>query len=510
MAIVRRRFSILIAGAAVLAALSGCTLLPGLPTATQPAATSIDGFYAQKLNWHKCGEGMQCTTVSAPVNWASPADGSIDLAVVRHAASGGTSMGSLLVNPGGPGGSGFDFVQQGLSYAVSQNLIDNYDIVGWDPRGVGQSTPVTCFTDDKDRDESLYGTFDSPYDTQGWIDELTVAEAKFAAACEKNTGELLGNVDSASTARDMDLIRALLGDAKLNYLGYSYGTYLGTMYAELFPEKVGRMVLDGAIDPLVGDFDALKTQMAGFDSALKAYMAFCLDSEGCPFTGDLDTALSQVRGVLDTVDAQGLVNDDGRKLDSATVGTAIAENLYSESYWPDMTQMFVDLQQGDPSSAFVNADYYNSRNSDGSYSGNSVEVYEAVNCVDGDFASDPASTLDRIAEIDAAAPILGKYFAYDDFAVLDTVCSEWPAKPATLPTKFDAPGSPAILVIGTTNDPATPYAQSVSLAGQLSKGVLITHEGEGHTVYNQGVSCIDDTVDDYFVKGTVPTEDPMC
>jgi hypothetical protein len=214
--------------------------------------------------------------------------------------------------------------------------------------------------------------------------------------------------------------------------------------------------------------------------------------------------------VLDTVDAQGLVNDDGCKLDSATVGTAIAENLYSESYWPDMTQMFVDLQQGDPSSAFTNADYYNSRNSDGSYSGNSVEVYEAVNCVDGDFASDPASTLDRIAEIDAAAPILGKYFAYDDFAVLDTLCNEWPAPPAKLPTVFDAKGAPPILVIGTTNDPATPYAQSVSLAAQLSSGVLITHEGEGHTVYNQGVSCVDNAVDDYFVKGTVPAEDPMC
>ena len=172
--------------------------------------------------------------------------------------------------------------------------------------------------------------------------------------------------------------------------------------------------------------------------------------------------------------------------------------------------MFAELSTGDPTLAFVNADYYNSRNADGSYSSNSFEVYTAATCVDGDFADDPATTLDRLAEIDAAAPILGKFFAYDDFAVLDTACSNWPVPRADLPTSFEAKGAPPILVIGTTNDPATPYAWAQALASQLSSGVMITHKGEGHTVYNQGVTCIDDTVDAFFLDGTVPASDPMC
>jgi hypothetical protein len=197
-------------------------------------------------------------------------------------------------------------------------------------------------------------------------------------------------------------------------------------------------------------------------------------------------------------------------LDSATLGTAIGENLYSQDYWPDETSMFNALRQGDPSEVFINADYYNSRNPDGSYSSNSFEVYTAVNCLDGDFVDDPRSTLDGIAEIDAAAPILGKYFAFDDYAVLDTACNNWPVPKATLPTVFDAVGAAPILVIGTTNDPATPLAWAQSLAKQLSSGVLITHKGEGHTAYNQGNTCVDDAVDNYFVKGTVPASDPMC
>ncbi|CAN5200825.1 alpha/beta hydrolase [soil metagenome] len=508
----RRSVVLVAAASAALLVLSGCALLPQRHT-EKPPATNVpkgyDEFYTQSLSWHSCGEGMQCTTVKAPIDWDAPTDGSIDLAVIRHRAS-GTSLGSLLVNPGGPGGSGVDFVSYGATSAVSSTIADNYDVVGWDPRGVGQSTPVTCYTDPQQTDKVLYGTFDQPYDTEGWITELTADEKAFAAACQKNTGELLAHVDSASTAKDMDLIRAVLGDEKLNYLGYSYGTFLGTMYAELFPQNVGKMVLDGALDPQVSALDELKVQMAGFDGAFRAYMAYCLTKSDCPFSGTVDQALLQARSVLDTVDAQGLVNSDGRTLDSATLGTAIGENLYSQNFWDDETSMFVALSKGDPSEVFTNADYYNSRNSDGSYSSNSFEVYTAVNCLDGDFVDDPRSTLDGVAEIDAAAPILGKYFAYDDYAVLDTACTNWPVPKATLPMTYDAAGAPPILVVGTTNDPATPLVWAQSLAKQLSSGVLITHTGEGHTAYNQGNACVDGTVDGYFVKGTVPASDPMC
>ena len=507
-----RSLAVVALAATTLTVLSGCTLFgtvikpdPVNSSTNEEVDPALAEFYHQSLDWSNCVADMQCATAKAPIDWEQPELGSIDLALIRHQAT-GTKQGSLMVNPGGPGGSGWDFV----AYSSFPGLDKDFDIVGWDPRGVGQSTSVVCYTDDAARDESLYGTFDSGYDTEGWIDELTTSQEDYAKACLDNTGDLLGNVDTVSTARDLDLIRAILGDAKLNYLGYSYGTKIGYTYAELFPEKVGRMVLDGAVDPRVSDFEALKTQMAGFESAFRAYTQFCLDGDGCPFTGSLDDALSQARGILDVIDAQQLVNGDGRVLDSATVGTAIAVNLYSDGYWSDISAMFADLKAGDPASAFINADRYNSRYSDGSYAGNSVDVYQVVTCLDGDFLKDDASTLQRVAEIDAAAPTIGKFFTYDDYAVLDVLCTHFPVPVAEHPDVYDAQGAPPILVIGTSNDPATPYASSVSLANELASGVLISYEGEGHTIYNQGVACVDDAVNAYFTKGTVPSVDPMC
>lgn len=504
---------IVAAGAAALLLLSGCQFLP-LPTGGATPTNSstgeevdpaLDEYYQQDVSWEPCESGMECATIAAPTSWDDPGLGSIELAVIRSLAT-GARQGSLFVNPGGPGGSGWEYV----AYSRFPGLSGAFDIVGWDPRGVGRSSAITCYTDTADRDESLYGTFDSPYGTEGWIDELTENSEDYAEACLTNTGDLLANIDTVSTVRDLDMLRAVLGDEKLTYLGYSYGTKIGATYAELFPDKVGRMVLDGAVDPVLSDFESLKTQMAGFESAFRAYMAYCLTTDLCPFTGTVETALPQARELIATAGAKRLVADDGRVLDEATIATGIAINLYSQGYWPDMTDMFVDLRADDPNSAFWNADYYNSRNPDGSYSGNSVDVYQAVTCADGDFLDDPASTLERVAEIDAAAPTIGKFFTYDDFAVLDVLCTNWPVPVSSPPTEYDAEGAPPILVIGTSNDPATPYAWAQSLADQLSSGVLVSYEGEGHTIYNQGNTCVDDVVDAYFVRGEVPASDPMC
>ena len=504
-----RRLSVVAVLAAVALALTGCQFLPS-PTGPQPSAAlaGLEEFYAQQLDWQSCGSDQFCATALAPIDWDAPADGTIELALIKQPAT-GTAQGSLLLNPGGPGGSGWDYVYYSGANSVGAAVAEVYDVIGWDPRGVGQSTPVTCYTDDADKDDLLYGTFESPYGSPEWIDELTVVQEDFAAACLENTGALLGHLDAASNARDMDMLRAVLGDEKLTYLGYSYGTFFGAVYAELFPENVGRLVLDGAVDPLLPNHEMLATQMAGFDSAFRAYLQWCLDGDDCPFSGTLDDAIAQARSVLESVDARALVNDDGRTLDSATVGTGIALNLYSESYWSDLSAMFAALAADDPSIAFQSADYYNSR-SGGSYDGNGTEVYVAATCADGDFTEDAASTLDRIADIDAAAPILGEFFAYDDFAVLDVACTNWPVPAGELPTSFAADGAAPILVIGTSNDPATPYAWAVSLASQLTSGVLISYEGEGHTIYNQGVACVDDVIDAYFVSGTVPSADPRC
>ncbi len=512
-----RRLALAATIAAAVLLLSGCQFLPKpngstttVTTHTDEAvASNLKPFYEQSLTWKKVSGGIDSTYVTVPLSWDDPTGATIKIAVARHSAGSG-KLGSLLINPGGPGGSGYDFVDQYVNYVVTPAVLKKYDIIGFDPRGVGRSKPaITCYTDPKQEDTLLYGTYASPYGSQGWIDELTAVEKNWAAACLKNTGPLLGHIDAESNARDMDVIRAVLGDTKMHYLGYSYGTYLGTMYAQLFPKKVGRMVLDGPIDPLVGQLDSLATQMAGFDSALKAYMADCQSQKGCPFTGSVENGLQQVRALLDGIDARHLVASDGRKLDSATVGTGISYTLYSKNSWPDLTSMFQDLANNNADSTFANADGYNNRSPDGTYD-NETDVYAAVTCAESDIGTDGVTPLEGLAKIDAAAPILGKYFAEDDYAVLDTACSNWPEPVAKLPTSFPANGAPPIMVVATTNDPATPYAGGVSLSKQLSSGVLVTHKGEGHPVYAKGDTCVDSTVDSYLINGTVPTSDPMC
>lgn len=503
-------------------ALSGCIFLPWpdlggsgrgdsetVTTHTdEDVAPELERFYTQDLTWFDLGGGIDETTVEVPLDWSDPGGATIEIAVARHRAR--DPQGSLLMNPGGPGGSGYDFVNYSADYVVTSDVLAAYDLIGFDPRGVGRSTPVVCYTDGADQDELLYGTFDAEYGTPAWIDELTERELDWIAACEQNTGDLLGNLDAASVARDMDVMRAVLGDEQLSYLGYSYGTYLGAVYAELFPEKVGRMVLDGAVDPLVGDLDALATQMAGFESAYRSFLRYCFDTSGCPFTGTVEQAMQQTEDLIRSVDGRGLESDDGRVLDMATVGTGLINNLYAEFLWRDLVTMLADLAAGDAQAAFDSADDYNSRYSGGYYDGNGYEIYTSVTCNEGTLGTDGVTPLEGLAIIDERAPYLGFATALDDYVALDVTCSNWPYPVAELPTSFAAEGAPPILVVGTTNDPATPYAQAVSLAGQLSSGVLITYEGEGHTIYAQGVACVDDAVDAYLLRGEVPSADPMC
>ena len=469
----------------------------------------LEVFYKQDLTWYDLGSRVDETTVTVPLDWDDPTGDTIELAVARHNAT-GAPMGSMLMNPGGPGGSGYDFVADSAAYIVTEDVLANYDIIGFDPRGVGGSTGIECYTDSADKDALLYGTFDADYGTQAWIDELTVRETDWIDACVENTGDLLGNLDAASVARDMDVLRAVLGDEKLTYLGYSYGTYLGAVYAELFPEKVGRMVLDGAVDPLVGDLDALATQMAGFESAYRAFLAYCFGTGDCPFSGGVESAMQQTENLILDVGDDGLTSSDGRVLDTATIGTGLIQNLYSQSLWSRLVQMLADLDAGDAELTFQSADDYNSRSPGGFYDGNGYDIYTAVTCNEGTLGTDGVTPLDGLAIIEQRAPYLGFATALDDYVALDVTCSNWPYPPAVMPAAYDAEGAPPILVVGTTNDPATPYSQAVSLATQLSSGVLITYEGEGHTIYAGGVACVDDTVDAYFLRGEVPSADPMC
>jgi len=508
---VQRRALSLASAAAALALLAGCTLVS--PTQTRSEVESpagLEQYYQQQLDWSDCEPaGMECTTVNAPVDWAEPGDGDIELAVVRLATSSSARLGSLLMNPGGPGGSGVDLVQQAAEFVTSDDLRESFDIVGWDPRGVGRSTGVECY-DDAELDAFLYGVPANPAGSDAWLAEQVEAEKKFAAACADKTGPLLGHIDVESNARDMDLLRAVLGDAKLNYLGFSYGTSFGAHYAELFPDRVGRLVLDGAVDPSLPSAETFTVQMGGFENAFRAYVADCLAGANCPFTGTLDEALAQAAALFSGVEGGGLRADDGRELTASTLGTALSYPLYDEGSWPALSQMLDELRGGDATRALQFADAYNSRNPDGSYADQSVAVYTAATCLDSVYAGGLEATRATMAAIEAAAPTVGKYVSYGDWVHIDIACQNWPYPSVVTPHPIVAEGAAPILVLGTTNDPATPYAWAQAMAGQLSSGVLVTRAGEGHTAYGQGNDCIDATVDDYLIEGTVPAADPLC
>jgi len=508
----RNRLIAVVAGALVLTlGLSGCVsaFVPKpAPSTSAPTGESVDAalqpFYNQVLKWNDCGDGMQCTTAIAPLDYADPGAADIDLALVRHVATGGNRVGSLLVNPGGPGASGYDIVKNSLSFVTDDTLQSSFDIVGFDPRGVGRSSAVACY-EPAAMDEYLYGLTTAPRGSDAWIAELEASSAAFGAACAAGTGPLLGHVDTESAARDLDLLRAALGDTTLNYLGYSYGTYLGATFAKLFPEKVGRLAFDGALDPATTNFEVTELQAKGFESALRAYLAACLDGSDCPFSGTVDNAMSTVGALLASVDVSPIANSDGRQLGSNALLTAIIYPLYQEAAWPLLTAMFTSVMRNDATDAFQLADSYNGRQADGTYLDNSSEAFSAINCIDYAYNDDPAAMRAQAAEIEAAAPTIGRYMSFGDIA-----CANWPDSFTGERGEIAATGAAPILVVGTTNDPATPYAWAQSLAAQLDSAQLVTFTGEGHTAYNKGSACVNNAVDEYLVNGVVPAADPMC
>jgi pimeloyl-ACP methyl ester carboxylesterase len=511
MALTRTRTLTAITAAGLGVLLGGCTLLAPSPQPTpRPAPAGLEELYGQEPDWSDCEpSGMECATVTAPVDWSQPGGATIELAVVRLPSDSGERIGSLLMNPGGPGGSGVDLVRNAAEYITSEQLRDSFDVVGWDPRGVGESTPVRCL-DDEAMDEFLYGVPANPAGTDAWLAEQVEKEKAFAAACQENTGEFLAHVDVESNARDMDLLRAVLGDDSLNYLGFSYGTSFGAHYAELFPGNVGRLVLDAAIDPSLSAAEVFTVQMGGFENAFRSYLEACLAAADCPFSGTLDDAIAQASALFAGVEGRAMTADDGRQLTAATLGTALSYPLYDEGSWPALSQMISQLQAGDATLALQLADGYNSRTDDGRYPDQSVAVYTAATCLDSQFAGGLESTKATMASIAAAAPTIGPYLSYGDWVHIDIACQAWPAPSVVTPHPIVAEGAAPILVLGTTNDPATPYAWAQAMASQLSSGVLITREGEGHTAYAQGNGCIDQTVEAYLIRGDVPAADPMC
>ncbi|MFJ9128400.1 alpha/beta hydrolase [Streptomyces sp. NPDC102340] len=514
----RRRPAVLAAAAGVaLAAISACASgssgAPGSSLAALPRATPADlaPYYDQAPKWHECGvPGFECATLKAPLDYDKPSAGDIDLAVSRKKATGpGKRLGSLLVNPGGPGGSAIGYLQSYAGIGYPEKVRARYDMVAVDPRGVARSEPVKCL-DGKRMD--AYTQTDVTPDDKAEQARLTAAYKGFGAGCEasnRTSGRVLPHVSTVEAARDMDLVRAALDDGKLNYVGASYGTFLGATYAGLYPERVGRLVLDGAMDPSLPAREMNEQQTAGFETAFKSFAKDCAKRSGCPLgTGTPDQSGKRLKGFFTTLDRSpiGTGDQSGRKLGEALATTGVIAAMYDEGAWPQLREaLTAAMKHKDGAGLLALSDSYYERDPDGTYS-NMMFANAAVNCLDQppSFTS-PAEVEKALPDFEKASPVFGKGLAW---ASLN--CGYWPVKATGEAHRITAEGAAPIVVAGTTRDPATPYRWAKSLAAQLSSGHLLTYDGDGHTAYGRGSDCVDGAIDDYLLTGTPPTDGKRC
>ena len=483
-------------------ALLGYALFSDSPTNSRPPkpvaspAASVDAglesYYTQTLEWSECNGQFECTVFAAPIDYANPENGDLSISVIRKMSS-GTYLGSLILNPGGPGGSGVEYATY-VEYVVSSTLQEKFDIVGFDPRGVGASTPVECLND---KQTDFYVALDGSPDNQAEIDDAIKMSQDFAEACAINSPELYKFVDTVSAAKDIDILRALLGDEKLNWLGKSYGTFLGATYADLFPDKVGRMVLDGAIDPGLTNELLSYGQAMGFELALARFVDDCATQSDCPLDASGTAGISQVSDLLEELDSNPIILKDGREFTQAMGTLGVVGSLYDKRYgWPELRTNLSAAFEGDFTGLATSVDFYTGREENGSFKDNSNDAIAAVNCLDRADRASAEQTIELAAKWKIAAPNFGEYLAWSNVG-----CSFWKAPATGVAKTISAPGTPTILVVGTVNDPATPYEWSIALAKQLSSGVLLTLDGDGHTAYYQGSACIDEVVDNFYLTG---------
>ncbi|WP_335936764.1 alpha/beta hydrolase [Streptomyces sp. PTD5-9] len=486
---------------------AGCT--SGGSANPSPAAPALPAelkpYYAQQLKWRDCGaEGFQCATMKAPLDYAKPDAGDIKLAVSRVRATGpGERIGSLLVNPGGPGGSAVGYLQGYAALGYPAQVRARYDMVAVDPRGVDGSEAVQCLTGPQ---MDAYTQVDQTPDDAAETDRLTSAYQRFADGCRQHSARVLPHVSTAETARDMDMLRALLGDEKLHYVGASYGTYLGATYAELFPARVGRMVLDGAMDPSLPALQVNRDQTAGFETAFQSFAADCVKRTGCPLgTASTADAANRLKGLFASLDAKPIPTGDSRELTESLATTGVIAAMYDESGWPRLREALASAAKGDGSGLLALSDSYYEREPDGTYA-NLMAANAAVNCLDLPPAfADAQAVTDALPEFEKASPAFGRAFAWSALN-----CAHWPVPSRGTPHRIEAEGAAPIVVVGTTRDPATPYKWAKSLAGQLSSGTLLTYRGDGHTAYGRGSDCIDTAINTYLLEGTPPADGTQC
>lgn len=505
--------------AAVALTLAGCSsggssTTPGAtPPGTAPSAvvvspstapsTELARFYDQKIVWTGCGGGFQCGKLTVPVSYAQPTGATIQLAVIRlRAGDPSQRIGSLVLNPGGPGGSGIEYARAAPGI-IAASLRQRYDIVGFDPRGVGQSDPVHCLTD-KLADQEL--SADATPTTPAQVDTLITLAKEFADGCASMSPALYAHIGTVDVARDVDVLRAALGDHKLYWFGASYGTFIGATYAGLFPTHVGRMVLDGAIDPTLTNAELARGQAKGFEVALQRFVADCATETDCPLPKGTAAGLARIRAFFAQLAAKPLPTQGGRPLTEALAMNAVLSYLYfPPTDWEQLRYGLSSAFAGDGSVLLGLLDDRLNRNRNGHFMDNSFDALNAVNALDHTDRDNAAQIAVLAQQWAQESPTWGAFMAWSNLPF-----AYWKAPATDAPHRITAPGSPPILVVGTTYDPATPYPWAQSLAKQLSKGVLLTRIGDGHTAYGMGSDCIDNDINTYLLTGVTPPVGTVC
>ncbi len=521
---VSRPARVLAAGAAALVALAACTSDPEPPpavsaTPTSSASASSDddlaSFYGQEVRWEGCPtddefseqskETFECATIRVPLDYAKPGDGSTELSVLRRTVK--NPRGSLILNPGGPGASGVDYARAARG-VLTRPLYSAYDVVGFDPRGVVRSDPVDCL-DDPQLD--TYMATDGTPDTPQEVTDLAAQSKLIGMGCKARSPGIAPHMDTESAARDMDILRAVLGDEKLTYLGKSYGTFLGAQYAELFPERVGRVVLDGVL-PSSLDSDEINIRPGqGLRSRAQEVRRGLHHAGGLPAT-----ARCGRRGGADPA-----VPGRSRPEPTARHGRSRAHRsardvrhpsyLYAPPIDWEVLRFGLDAAfAGDGSVLMEMMDYRTDRNPDGTFANNGNEAIYAVNCLDRPGVGGVDHAAELAEQWAAEAPVFGPYMAWGNLPCWQYPMGAGTAEAAGEPPVFRAEGSAPILVVSTKYDPATPYEWGVQVAGELDTATLLSYDGDGHLAYMSGSTCIDRAVDAYFLEGTLPAEGTVC
>ncbi|MTA15318.1 MAG: alpha/beta fold hydrolase [Actinobacteria bacterium] len=452
---------------------------PTTPGTDDTAPDTTDGTTpAGTIDWGPCDDEvatdpiLECGSLTVPLDPQNPGGDTIDIAMVRvPAADPDDRVGAVLFNPGGPGGSGFDYVAQAGTTMVSEMGLEDFDVIGFDPRGVDRSNGLRCLAD-AEIDASMY--LDYTPDTPEEQAAVDAVDGQFEEACLAAFGDTLIHYSTVNTAYDMDAIRAALGDEQISFIGISYGTYLGSMYATLFPDRVRAMVLDAAFEP-TGDTieQQYTTQAQGFDDAFENWVEWCQTNESCAFrSDDVTAAWDALRLQLDATPAPA---SDGRLANETVLDTATNSALYSESQWPLLASALQSASAGDGDELFILADSYNGRNPDGTYAtiSQSFQIITCASGIDAEVPDDPQALVDQLLAI---APRYAQGISVDDFTDSCALLM-----PNVEPIELSYPGDAPILVVGGLNDPATPFRWAEEMTVAMgSNARLLTYTGEGH------------------------------